>query len=322
MPPSEANTDDADAEITLAGGGDLRLRVSPRGASLRGLWREPPGGRREEIITGYSGAANKVGGQGDVLIPFPGRVRDGRYVFGGESYEMVRNDKDGPNAIHGFLRAAPWQVTARSDRAATFSAGLVPGQHAGYPFSLRADVTYELDPHRAGMTCRFAVENTGDTPAPVGAGFHPYFIVGSPTIDDARLRVPMASTLELDAGLLPTGRVLPVDGTAYDFRTARPVDGTVFNTCYLHPLRDADGLLRIRLQGAEEGGRAVTVWMDRAFDYAVLYSGDPLPPSHRRRALAIEPMTCGSDAFNYPEWGLVALAPGETLAGAWGVTPG
>jgi aldose 1-epimerase len=144
--------------------------------------------------------------------------------------------------------------------------------------------------------------------------------VASPHIDAVLLRVPMDSTLEFDADLLPTGRVLPVDGTAYDFRTARPIGGTVFNTCYLHPRRDPDGLLRIRLQ-AGEGGRAVTVWMDRAFDYAVLYSGDPLPPSHRRRALAIEPMTCGSDAFNYPEWGLMALAPGETLAGAWGVTP-
>jgi aldose 1-epimerase len=62
------------------------------------------------------------------------------------------------------------------------------------------------------------------------------------------------------------------------------------------------------------------VWMDEAFEYVVLYSGDPLPESHRRRALAIEPMTCGSDAFNHPSWGLVSLAPGGTLTGAWGVS--
>jgi galactose mutarotase-like enzyme len=31
-------------------------------------------------------------------------------------------------------------------------------------------------------------------------------------------------------------------------------------------------------------------------------------------------MTCGSDAFNHPEWGLRTLAPGETLAGSWGVS--
>ena len=126
------------------------------------------------------------------------------------------------------------------------------------------------------------------------------------------------NTLEFE-NLIPTGRVLPVAGTPLDFRKPQTIGGTVFNTCYLHPLRDADGLLLIRL-GDPETGRAITVSLDKAFDYVVLYSGDPLPESHRRRALAIEPMTCGSDAFNHPEWGLVALRPGETLNGAWEVT--
>ena len=53
---------------------------------------------------------SKVGGQGDVLIPFPGRVRDGRYTFEGQTYQMPINDKDGPNAIHGFVRLIPWEV--------------------------------------------------------------------------------------------------------------------------------------------------------------------------------------------------------------------
>ena len=65
--------------------------------------------------------------------------------------------------------------------------------------------------------------------------------------------------------------------------------------------------------------KAVTVWMDAAFEYVGLYSGDPLPDDHRRKSLAIEPMTCGADAFNHAEWGLVTLVPGETLAGTWGV---
>lgn len=317
---AHASSGDAttDTEIKLVRG-DLRLRVSPFGASLRGLWRESPSGQRQDIITGYTGVNNKVGGQGDVLIPFPGRVRDGHFTFRSQTYQMARNDKEGPNAIHGFLRLAPWQVTEQSESAATFSAALGPEEHPGYPFSLRAIVAYSLDA-ATGMTCRFAVENTGNAPAPVAAGFHPYFTVGSPTIDSNRLQVPMTSMLEFDAGLLPTGRVLPVDGTPLDFRQPRRVGSTVFNTCYLDPLRDPDGLLRIRLE-APEGGRGQTVWMDAAFNYVVLYSGDPLPPIHRRRALAIEPMTCGSDAFNHPEWGLAVLEPGQMLAGTWGVTP-
>jgi aldose 1-epimerase len=64
----------------------------------------------------------------------------------------------------------------------------------------------------------------------------------------------------------------------------------------------------------------LTIWLDASFSYVVLYSGDPLPDDHRRKSLAIEPMTCGSDAFNHPAWGLMTLAPAQTLTATWGVT--
>lgn len=307
-----------ETEMTLAVG-DLRLKASPIGASLRGFWRETSGSGRREIVTGYTGAKAKSGGQGDVLIPFPGRIRAGTYLYEGQRYQMECNDKEGPNAIHGFLRLLPWEVLERTEgdsaeQGMTFGVDLNPGDHPGYPFALRAAVAYTL--RSSGFTCRFTLANTGAHSAPVAAGFHPYFTVGSEWIDEDTLHVPMESTLEFE-NLVPTGRVLPVDGTPYDFRNPHPIGETVLNTCYLNPLRDADGLLRLRL-ASPQGARVVTVWMDAAFNYVVLYSGDPLPDAHRRRALAIEPMTCGSDAFNHPEWGLISLAPGQTLSGSWG----
>jgi aldose 1-epimerase len=306
--------DNADVEIILVAD-DLRLRVSPYGASLRGLWRETAQGATQDIITGYISAHGKVGGQGDVLIPFPGRVRAGRYTFMGQSYQMEINDKEGPNAIHGFLRLIPWDITAQSERSITFAATLDADAHPGYPFALRASVTYTLD--ATGLTCSFSIANTGKQAAPVAAGFHPYFTVGSDQIDGDTLHVPMASMLEFE-NLVPTGNVLPIEGTPYDFRVPHLVGDTQFNICYLHPQRDSDGLVRLRLAAPAEKG-AITVWMDGIFDYVVLYSGDPLPPSHRRRSLAIEPMTCGSDAFNHSEWGLITLDPGQSCTGKWGV---
>ena len=304
----------ADTEIVLQCN-DLRLKASPYGAALRGLWRDRPDGQQETIITGYTGAAAKVGGQGDVLIPFPGRIRDGRYTFDGQTYQLGLNDKDGPNAIHGFLRGVAWETVEQSARMVRFAVELRADEHPGYPFALGVSVMYALD--EQGLTCRVTMQNTGDRAAPVGAGFHPYFTVGTAEIDAALLHVPFAATLEFE-NLLPTGRVLPVDGTTYDFRQPRAIGDTAFNTCYLHPVRDPDGLLRLRLI-APDSARAVTIWLDSAFNYVVLFSGDRLPSSHRRRALAIEPMTCGSDAFNYPDWGRSILAPAQTLTACWGV---
>lgn len=313
-----------DAEITLTRG-HLNLRVSAYGASLRGLWRIGADGQARDIIKGYVGAKGKVGGQGDVLIPFPGRVRDGHYTFEGRSYQMEKNDKETSGAIHGFARQTVWDIVAQTEHGVTFATDIKPDDHAGYPFALHIQVTYTLEAD--GLTCRFEIENTGTGDAPAAAGFHPYFTVGSQRINEDTLRVPFASTLEF-ADLMPTGSVLPVDNTPFDFRQPRAIGDTTFNTCFLNPLRDPDGLLRLRLStpsdpaenaAANQTEQALTVWMDSAFNYVVLYSGDPLPEPHRRAALAIEPMTCGTDAFNRPEWGLVTLAPGQTVGGAWGV---
>lgn len=299
-----------DTEIILTSGAS-RLHVSPYGASLRGL---TVGG--QPVVTVYKGAKGKVGGQGDVLVPFPGRIRDGRYTFDGHAYQMDINDKEGPNAIHGFLRTVLWDTDAQTDTQVTFTAAISPQDHAGYPFALRASVTWQV--HDAGLFCVFSIKNIGGTPAPVAAGFHPYFTAGTEFIDSSVLTLPFASTLEYDAAMLPTGRVLPVDGTPNDFQAARPIGATVFNTCFLHPQRDAHGHAAIVLSNPDTK-RTVTVTLSEDINYVVLYSGDPLPGTHRRRALAIEPMTCGSDAFNHPEWGLAVLAPGESLSGDWAV---
>ncbi len=304
-----------DTELTLTCG-DLRLTVSPFGASMLGLSRSV-GAETQEIITSYSGAKNKVGGQGDVLIPFPGRVRDGRYAFEGREHQMVKNDKETPSAIHGFLRSVIWEQQALSEDAVTFATSFEGDAHAGYPFALRAQVTYTLS--RTGFRCEFQIQNIGVGDAPVGAGFHPYLAVGTGLIDDNLLHVPFGSIQEYK-NLLPTGALLPVEGSPFDFRRPRAIGETVFNTCYLDPTRDESGLAHIRLSNAQTG-RAVTVSLDSSCNYVVLYSGDPLPEAHRRRALAIEPMTCGTDALNHPAWGLVTLGSGERLSGSWQVTP-
>jgi aldose 1-epimerase len=301
----------ANEEITLAHN-DLRLTVSPYGASIRGLSRGD-----KTIITHYSGAGNKIGGQGDVLIPFPGRINHGAYTLNGRSYQLKINDKEGPNAIHGFLRSVVWSVAERSENSIAFEAAISPEEYEGYPFALKTQVRYSVGPD--GLTCEYVIRNQGDSEAPVAAGFHPYFKVSAGIIDGDILHVPFKSKLEFNDELIPTGKVLPIAGTDFDFLTPRPIGGVTINTCYLDPVRDADGLLRVTLTSAD-GARSVAVWMDENIDYAVLYSGDVLSDEHRRQSLAIEPMSCGSDAFNHPEWGLAVLKPGEELRGRWGVT--
>jgi aldose 1-epimerase len=294
-----------DPEWTLAAG-DWRCTVSPFGASLRRLWLEPPGGSARDILWGYSGTSSKRGGQGDVLMPWPGRIRDGAYTFGGAAHGLPKNDKEGPNAIHGFLRARLWEGE-HDGSTARLRTRIRPGDHPGYPFDLEVVLGYELLP--GGLACAFVVRNAGDGPAPFGAGFHPYVLAGAGSVDGVTLRCPAAHLVEFD-GLLPTGRVCDVP-VGLDFRVPHRVGSARLNHCFTGLGREADGFARVRVDDVE-------VWMDRAFPYVVLYTGDALGPD-ARRGLAVEPMTCATDAFNHPKWGLRVLQPGEAATATWGI---
>ncbi len=67
-----------------------------------------------------------------------------------------------------------------------------------------------------------------------------------------------------------------------------------------------------------ENGRAIDIVMDRSFSAIVVYTGDAIADTPRR-ALAIEPMTCATDALNHPEWGLKRLLPEETFTGRYSI---
>lgn len=294
-------------EITLQDGRWAAV-VSTHGASLRGVTCDG-----EPVVTGYRGADAKQGGQGDVLIPFPGRVRDGRYTWDGVEHQLPLTDKDGPNAIHGFVRKVDWTLVSRTASSAEF--GLQFAGATGYPFLLAVGIEYAL--HAAqGLRVTTTLANAGTTDAPVGVGFHPYVTVGSATIEADRLELPFADVLEFES-LLPTGRVIAVGDAGLDFRVPRAIGDTRINHCFATPVRGGDGRVVARLHGTT---RVVSVWMDEGLDYAVVYTGDALAAGVARRSIAIEPMSCATDALNHAAWGLIRLPPGATRVFRWGVS--
>ena len=313
-----AMTRPEDTEITLALGSQ-RAVVSPWGASLRRYFHLEAKGGETDIVWGYSGGANKKGGQGDVLIPFPGRIAEGAYQFAGHRYQLERNDKEGPNAIHGFVRGMLWNIHAESAAHISFTIRLETKEYEprGYPFSLAIVVTYALE--KRGLACIFSIRNTGLGTAPVAAGFHPYFTVGTPAIDEAEAKIPGSHYLEFN-NLVPTGKVVSVDGTEWDFRQSRRVGSSRLNYCYMDLQRDDDGLARACLRNPDTG-RTITVTMDRSFTAIVVYTGDAIRDA-ARQALAIEPMTCATDAFNHPEWGLKRLGSEEEFTGRYEISVG
>ncbi|RBY93632.1 aldose epimerase [Blastococcus sp. TF02-8] len=295
-PPAEPT------EVQLSTG-EAHLVVDLRGGALRRLtvgdW---------EVLDGYPAGRVLPGWRGAVLLPWPNRVRHGRWSWAGEELQLDVQSPAEPHAIHGLLSWQPWVVLDRSDRSVTVGTTIEP--HPGYPFRLAAAVDWALDADRLTSTVR--VRNLGDRPAPFGAGLHPYLSVGATEdggIGEAELRLPARTELVLDGGM-PTGERRPFEGAV----------GRIGDRALDTPLtdleHDAEGWARVRLAGA---AGELELAADANWPWLQVYSGDTLPPGQWRRSLAVEPMTCPPNALA-DGVDLVELEPGAAWSGTWSLS--
>lgn len=264
-----------------------------------------------EVLDGYDPDELCPGSAGKVLAPWPNRIRDGRYVFQGQPYQLGLTEPARHNALHGLVGWVPWRLAARTDDSVTVEC-LVPAQ-TGYPWPvlLRTHWSVGVD----GLRARHEATNLGNRPCPFGLGAHPYVRVGSSPVDDLVVQVPGRSRLLVDGRMLPIGAA-KVSGGDFDYTQPRRLGATVLDTAFGDVPDDPDGSA-VTLSTADG---SVRVWADAGFRWWQLYSGDTLPGARTRRAVAVEPMTCPPDAFRSGR-DVITLEPGQTWAGAWGIRP-
>lgn len=284
--------------------------VTEVGGGLRTLGREG-----WEVLDGFEEDEICPAANGAVLAPWPNRLEDGRYEFAGQSHQLPLTEPQRSNAIHGLVRWLNWET--RQASAAEVVVGTLLHPQPGYPFSLDLEVSYRLD--EEGLTVTTTARNAGREGLPFGAGHHPYLRLGTPSIDQAWLRLPARSRLELDERRNATGRSLPVEGTEYNFVEGRAIGALRLDDAFTDLLPDPDGRTRIELRSADPA-RRVGLWMDAGYRYLMAFSADTLGEPRRRRSLALEPMTCGPNAFRHPHLGLRVLAPAESASCSWGLS--
>jgi aldose 1-epimerase len=224
------------------------------------------------------------------LVSYSNRIRDGRLVFGGETFHLARNWPGVGHPLHGDGWAHAWTVD-RSDAASTEIAYLHEraGDAGGWPFRYRARQRYRLDEDRLAIS--ISIENLEDRPVPAGIGLHPFFVRDP----DCVLACRTAFAWRADAEVLPVDRIpVPAD---WDFAAGRRPDGIALDNCF-------DGW----------DGRATIAWPARGlrldleasapFRHLVIYT----PPG--QSFFCVEPVSHANGQV-----GLAALAPGRTLSG-------
>jgi aldose 1-epimerase len=288
------------------GYGSQRATVVEVGAAVR----EYRDGDRD-VFQSYPEDAVSWAYHGAILLPWPNRLRDGRYDFDGEPQQVALSEPSRHNAIHGLAAWLPWTLVEHAPARVTLRCRIFPSP--GYPFHLDTVITYELG--NEGLAVQTTSTNDGHRSLPYALGFHPYVSAGpGTTLDDCTLHIDASRRVLVDDRLIPIGDE-SVDGTAYDFRGERPLAGRVLDTGFTAVTADAAGQSRVRV--ASSDGHAVEVWADANFGFWQVYTGDELPVAFARRSIAVEPMTAATNAFQTGH-GLRRLEAGESITTRWG----
>jgi aldose 1-epimerase len=292
--------------------GPYRATVTELGAGLRELlWHDQP------VILGYEADEMPPSGAGQLLAPWPNRVDGGHYAFGGTDLYLALTEPARGNAIHGLTRFTAW--TAVRHDASTVVLRSAPHGWQGYPFSVEIEAEYRLEAEN-GLQLAVTARNAGRQAAPYGTGSHPYLTLGTPSVDGCELTLAAGSWLPMDDRGIPAGPAAGVEGTQYDFRQPRAIGTTRLDDALTGLERDGRGRAWAHLAAGRDSGTVsrVSLWAGAGYHWLQVFTGDPLGPEHRRKALAVEPMTCPPNAFVTGQ-DLIVLQPGDEVTHEWGI---
>jgi aldose 1-epimerase len=278
--------------------------------------RLPIAGEARPVIVAapnFAEAPSRAGGNGTpILFPFPNRIREGAFTFGGKSYKIPTNH--GGNAIHGFAIDVPWDVV---EHKATPDGAVVEGRfqlsvHAPdrcdhWPTDAVLYVRYTL----AGrtLTMRSTVSNPTAVDLPYGFGIHPYFRLPFPPGGDlARTRIILPAERYWPLrDFLPTGEVSEISDRL-DFRKGKAIEGLMLDDVLTGLTREqGEGVCRLLDLDKDAEFR---LGFDDSFRELVVYT-----PPGKNDVIAIEPYTQATDAINLQargvDAGLRVLGHGE-----------
>lgn len=216
--------------FTLSNGRGVSARILTYGATLQSLKGPDRNGKIADVMLGYDDATTYESHPnyfGVTVGRYANRIAGGKFTLDGTGYSLPLNDK--VNSLHGggagFDKKLWRVVSATSGPVAKVVLALTsPDGEAGYPGKLDVTVTYSLDEQNA-LTIDFGAAT--DKPTIVNMTNHAIFNLageGAPAgTTNHLLTIPARAYTPVDARLIPTGELRPVEGTVFDFRKPRLV---------------------------------------------------------------------------------------------------
>lgn len=201
---------------------EMTVSLLDYGATIQAVLVKDRDGKSVDVVLGYdtlSAYEENDGYLGACIGRVGNRIGGSEFALNGKNYPLYKND--GENHLHGGARGFDkyvWQ-TEELDDGIRFSR-LSPDGEEGYPGNLSVSVTYQIK----GGTLSLTYDAKTDADTLCNLTNHSYFnLNGGGSILAHQMQIDADGFLENDAGCLPTGRILNVEGTPFDFRAAKEI---------------------------------------------------------------------------------------------------
>ena len=210
-------------EISLRSAAGLEASVITWGGVIRDL-AVPVAGARQSTVLGLNSLDDYRAHSpsfGAVPGRYANRIARGQFTLDGKAHQVPCNEK-GRTALHGGTKGfnkLPWRLAGNTADSVTLAL-TSPDGDMGFPGTLEVTCLYRLD----GLTLRMEITATTDSATVVNLTNHTYFnLDGSADVRDHELTVMAAFRTEVDEDLIPTGAIVPVARTPFDFRAPRSI---------------------------------------------------------------------------------------------------
>ena len=335
----EATVDGKLISLYTLKGGTLRMQVTNYGARVVSLWTLDRNGKYADIEIGYENIDRYINNTGERYLgaavgPVANRIANGKFTLDGNEYNLPQNNNG--QTLHGGTYGVDrivWDVISHKDSDIVFRTTL-PDSLDGFPANRTITMTYTLTDNNE---FKVTYEATTDKKTVLNLSHHSFFNLegdGEGTILDHVLTINSSAITPVNEVLIPTGEIMDVTNTPFDFREPHAIGervnenheqlkmGAGYDHNWILDRKEEDKgkVIKVADVYSPNSGRGMEVWTDQIglqFYCGNFFNGSYNnkygKPIAYRGAIALETQFYPDAPNQNPEkFPSIELNPGET----------